>query len=588
MNVLAIAPYQELLPLMEQAAAEYPELEVTCMVGNLDEAVLSALTIFHRGFDAVISRGGTVATLEDEITVPVVSINVSTLDILRSLHGAGITQGRVAAVGFTSTLRRVGPANEIFEGQIDAYPVDFDDELDEVFEELAGQPYDAVMGDTIACELAAKHGFATVPLQSGYESVLDAFDRTAQLLTSSQKSVETVRLLRDVIKTQGIRVAIFSAAGELSFSSFGDEDLALLEELARHARAGNPPARFLFRHEGTLYTVHALVSGVTEDVQTIFSVTSSRIPGKDRFSGITYHTAADIEQAYHDCAFYLISAEDEFIDIAHHAGANDRPIIIEGETGCGKPRVAQLIYLSSGYRAWPYVEINCDLLDDSSWNFLISDYRSPLYETKAYLYFRAIHMLPSAQWRELLGAIQRSALHERCKLVISANYDAEGNIPPVSTRFSDALGCFTITVPPLRRMHLTGEATDRYLAHLAARDGVAAPVLDEEARTIVESYHWPRNILQFRQVLKWAYAAAEDGVVSAADIREALNRDATAKFSASSTPESDSMLDLLKPLSETTTEIARLVVEAYGGNKTAAAKTLGISRTTLWSMLKRQ
>ena len=86
--------------------------------------------------------------------------------------------------------------------------------------------------------------------------------------------------------------------------------------------------------------------------------------------------------------------------------------------------------------------------------------------------------------------------------------------------------------------------------------------------------------------MNWSYAAAENGMISSDMVREALNRDATARFSASFTPGTSSMLDILKPLSQTNAEICRMVVQNYGGNKTAAAKTLGISRTTLWNILK--
>lgn len=175
----------------------------------------------------------------------------------------------------------------------------------------------------------------------------------------------------------------------------------------------------------------------------------------------------------------------------------------------------------------------------------------------------------------------------RSKLVISLNLDEHGEEPEAARRISEAIGGFTIAIPPLRKLHIFEQAPERYLAVLARRDNAKPAVLDEQAQTIVSAYSWPRGIMQFKQVMNWAYAAAEDGVISGATIREALDRDATAVFSASSTESSSSQLDLLKPLSETTAEIARLVVENYGGNKTAAAKTLGISRTTLWNILKR-
>ena len=58
------------------------------------------------------------------------------------------------------------------------------------------------------------------------------------------------------------------------------------------------------------------------------------------------------------------------------------------------------------------------------------------------------------------------------------------------------------------------------------------------------------------------------------------------QFSSTSSPSESSTLDLLRPLEHIERDIARLVLEGCRGNKTRAAETLGISRTTMWRLLK--
>lgn len=587
MKLLAIAPYQGLLELMRSVADELPSVDTTLMLGNLDAALISAVSIFHQDFDVVISRGGTAQALEDEFSLPIISIKLSAFDILNNLHEADAQGKRVAIVGFENTMRNVDEARALFDGELETFPIDYEDELPYELDRIQAGSFDLVLGDTISYEEAQVRGIDARLLQSGRESVRDAFERALLLESNARKSLATLRLLREIIRIQGIRIAIFTGTGELSYTTIAADDTELIKTLSRYAGQDEPLERFLIRHGGTIYTVHTASQDVDGRRMVAFTVTSYTIPGKDRFTGISYLSSTDVSNSYADSTFNALGAGDELERVLRNAGAGGRPILLEGETGSGKPRAAQLIYLLSPYTSQPFIEIDCDLLTDHSWEFLTQDHRSPLYDSGLFIHFRSLHMLPPKRWRELLGIMQRSSLADRSKLVFSLNLDERGEEPEGARRISEAVGGFTIAIPPLRKLHIFEQAPERYLAMLARRSGSKPAILDEQAQTIVSAYSWPRGIMQFKQVMNWAYAAAEDGTITAATIREALDRDATAVFSASSTESSSSQLDLLKPLSETTAEIARLVVENYGGNKTAAAKTLGISRTTLWSILKR-
>lgn len=588
MNVLAIAPYQELLPLMEDISSEFSELDVTVTLGNLEDALVSALSIFHRDFDAVITRGGTAYVLEDEFSVPVVSIDFSPTDILRCLHANNAQGKRVAMVGFGNMFGGVKEAREFFDGTLTTFPIEFEDELDFVLEDVGEGNFDLVLGDAITFDTATKLGMPAALLSSGAESVREAFRRVSLLAQNNNKSRQTNHILRDIIRTQNIRIAIYDDANMLTYTTLTSQDAPLLDDLANYAQRQDPPKRYLFRHEGTLFTVRSLIQNENGKRLVAFIITSEKTPNKNRFAGITYRSKVEIETTYQNSTYNIVEAGAKIESVLKRVSSSPRPVMIEGETGSGKPHVSELMYLLSPLAGQPFIEIDCDLLDDRSWEFLISSHNSPLYETQTFLNFKSLHMLSAPRWRELLSIIKNSLVAERNKLVFSLNTETFGEEPEVAHYVSEQLSCFTINVPPLREIHIPARAPERYLAALAARDERQdIPVLDPEAAFIVESYNWPRNILQFKQVMNWAYASAQDGVISADVVREALKRDATAKFSANSTPDSASALDLLKPLSETEAEIARMVVENYGGNKTAAAKTLGISRTTLWSMLKR-
>ena len=75
-------------------------------------------------------------------------------------------------------------------------------------------------------------------------------------------------------------------------------------------------------------------------------------------------------------------------------------------------------------------------------------------------------------------------------------------------------------------------------------------------------------------------------IITAESVREQLRKE---RHIGSFTPRAENAaipLDLSRPLVEIDRDIIRRVVEESGGNQSAAAKRLGISRTTLWRMMQ--
>lgn len=59
------------------------------------------------------------------------------------------------------------------------------------------------------------------------------------------------------------------------------------------------------------------------------------------------------------------------------SGSSSVPLMITGEIGTGKDRVAYLHYAKSQFNDEPLYVVNCSMLNDKTWNFLINHYNSP-------------------------------------------------------------------------------------------------------------------------------------------------------------------------------------------------------------------
>ena len=110
--------------------------------------------------------------------------------------------------------------------------------------------------------------------------------------------------------------------------------------------------------------------------------------------------------------------------------------------------------------------------------------------------------------------------------------------------------------------------------------------MSEEAASTLNGYRWPSNYLQLREVSERLYILVGSGVAERAVAEEVLAQEDVIKTATFGAPTLDSDLYILRPLVDTERDIARLVVGYLQGNRTRAAEVLGISRTTLWRLLK--
>jgi DNA-binding NtrC family response regulator len=149
----------------------------------------------------------------------------------------------------------------------------------------------------------------------------------------------------------------------------------------------------------------------------------------------------------------------------------------------------------------------------------------------------------------------------------------------VVERFSEALYaklCLVqIFVPPLRERREDVEAiADAWLARRHATGGTA-PVLSPMARATLRGYHWPENVDELIAILDRAAALARGRAISGATIDAALGRRASRLRAA----------DVLT-LDHVECEYILTVVERCNGNRSLAARRLGIGRVTLLRKLR--
>jgi DNA-binding NtrC family response regulator len=138
------------------------------------------------------------------------------------------------------------------------------------------------------------------------------------------------------------------------------------------------------------------------------------------------------------------------------------------------------------------------------------------------------------------------------------------------------LNVISIVIPPLRER---GDdvllLTDHFCRKFATEYGMQAPRFADQALEMLKEYHWPGNVRELENVIQRLVLMTEGGHIEVADLPQLM------KFNALGGS------GLNRTLAEVETEYIRNVLASVGGNKTRAARILGIDRKTLREKLSR-
>ena len=583
-RVLLVAPYPHLEEVALEAVEDFPDIDLTIHHGDLHEGLQAAIQAFGSDFDVVVSRGGTAQMLEDEFSVPVIEINVSGADLLRGLAQFNPKGERCAVVGFSNTLTSVSQVADFSDFDLDVFAVDFEDELPLVLQDVLTGGYSVVLCDNFAVSKCAELGIEAHLLESGVASVQDAFSRTLFFCQQVDSLQRKNHVLWDILKSQDADFALFSRSGRLMYSSL-EEDRAELLSFMRGHLDDPAPAKLTMRRGKKIHRITMIRSGEGKEEVVSFSLTTSNAPSGDSLVGIVRVNRDEVEKSYRDSVYRATEAGEHSASFLANATKIEKPIMLEGEVGTGKAQIAALLYLNSGLKARPFVVIDCSLLTSKSWDYLMNSTNSPLYEQGDTLYFKAAHALDDDRLKFLLDVIRRTGAAERNRLIFSANDASGGGETEQATAIVEQLHCVVFTAPPLRERKDIARAARLFVAVEAKRTDVEAPIITDEAQAMLERHAWSKNYIELRQVLQRCLASTT-GTISAQTVREALGREEGTLFSSLATPDASTSIELLRPIKETEREIVQMVVDKLGGNQTEAGRILGLSRTTIWRMLK--
>jgi len=277
------------------------------------------------------------------------------------------------------------------------------------------------------------------------------------------------------------------------------------------------------------------------------------------------------------------------------------PVLILGESGTGKELVARSVHFSGPRRQKPFVPVDCSalvptLIESELFGYVKGAFTGALHSRQGLLeaadqgtlFLDEIGDLPVDLQAKLLrvlqerevkpvGAIERININVR--VIAATNRDLEVAIRSGGFRqdLYFRLNVVQIKLPPLReRKSDIPLLLNSFLEKFCDPERTVRTISEEAMRRLM-AYDWPGNVRELENAVERAVALGSGPILQVGDLPSNLQYSPVERA-----PESDEIV----PLEEIERRAIFRALRETGGDKLAAARLLGIGKTTLYRKLK--
>jgi DNA-binding NtrC family response regulator len=281
---------------------------------------------------------------------------------------------------------------------------------------------------------------------------------------------------------------------------------------------------------------------------------------------------------------------------------SDVTVLIQGESGTGKEMVARAIHEKSRRANGPFVAVNCaalpeTMIESELFGHVRGAFTGAISEKPGrfelarggVLFLDEIGDLSRLGQADLLRVLEdgvfrpigsKSVVRANARIVAATNKELENECAQGTFRedLLYRLNVITISLPPLRsRPEDIPPLVEMFRRHFAAKHGRRGKEFDRAAIERLQSFHWPGNVRQLRNVVERLVLTAPGTRIEAPDLPSFVN----------GTPAKNPSLPLAgMTLAQLERELILQTLKKTNGNRTQAAESLGISRRSLQYKLR--
>lgn len=296
----------------------------------------------------------------------------------------------------------------------------------------------------------------------------------------------------------------------------------------------------------------------------------------------------------------------EVIRIVKQVAPTSSSVLIDGESGTGKEVVAHLIHDWSARKDNAFVTVHCAALTESLLSSELFGHEKGAFtgaterkigrferahggtlfldeigEIKEELQVKLLRVLQNGEYERVGGT---KPLKADVRLICATNKNLQEEVG--KKRFREDLyyriNVIRIQMPPLReRKEDIPLLVKHFVSYFARSNNKPAAVVNETAMKLLTEYAWPGNVRELKNVIERMVVLSSDSTLTAVSVPSDIREGKSLVISSAASPKS---FDDNRPyhIKDMEKDLIRKKLYELQGNKSKAAKELGISRRTLY------
>jgi DNA-binding NtrC family response regulator len=301
----------------------------------------------------------------------------------------------------------------------------------------------------------------------------------------------------------------------------------------------------------------------------------------------------------------------EVLAMVAQVAPTNSTVLLGGESGVGKDMIARAIHQHSRRVNGPFVKINCTAIPENLLESELFGYEKGAFTgastakpgkfelaDKGTIFLDEIGDMPGSLQVKLLRVLQEreferlggtKTIKVDVRVVAATNQDLRAALEQGTFRedLYYRLNVVPVSIPPLREhKEDIPYLVDHFLARFAENSGKAIEGITPEAMEVLISFHWPGNVRELENIIERAVVMASGPKIDVGDIRLDIAKPAGGESAAaaSASGENISAMPFLPQgmtLEQFEDKLIQEALERAGGNKSQAARLLGLSRNAL-------
>ncbi|MDR1204427.1 MAG: sigma 54-interacting transcriptional regulator [Peptococcaceae bacterium] len=626
-KICLIAPNYRILEMGKKVSEEFG-YHLTTYRGNLHEGVEAARKAMADGAEIIISRGGTAKLIERELDCEVVYIVFSVVDFLRTVDESKKFGDQIGMLGFEDLFGDIDNSYDFPDYNLHVKQIGKYENIEEEIEKMSREKgVNVFIGGDAIVQAAEKMGFIGLLIECDLESVRRALSEAIRLAELKMKESERYLEFKAITEHSSEGMIFLDENGQIKY--INPLAYQFFERMFSRTAIMSLPIRELFPKTYEEIPKGNPVFQIYETIRDI-KIVSNYIPLNmdGRFLGglISFQNVTRIEELEkrirrelyskgHVAKHYFrdFSTVDTYMKTllknAKRLAAADSSILIIGESGTGKELMAQSIHNDSQRRNGPFVAVNCAALPKSVLESELFGYvdgaftgakkagKPGLFELahRGAIFLDEIGDMPLNIQGHLLRVIQEKEVTRigddrviavDIRIISATNRDLRKMVSEGSFRedLFYRLDIVRIKMPSLRdRMDDLPVLCEYFLPVFSQANHLSLRRLSLDAIERMKRYSWPGNIRELQNFIESAVIMSEDEEIQA-DVIDQLLRD---RMGGGGEWMRESVMEKEEnTLRELEQESILKILKQVQGNRSKAAKILGISTTTLWRKLR--